>query len=140
MSEIPEGLEPFYTPPTVGNVVPRLSAVVWPPYIGLGNDITTWLPVECRAQIQWRDMCVEHGIEAKCKCLDPRKWTFAGKAMCWVPTGEYTRFLFFHSPNEGSTAMKLMDHPFIQPYDCYVPIDPIINDDALQNKISGIVR
>jgi hypothetical protein len=85
-------------------------------------------------------MCTEHGVEAKCKCLDPRKATFAGKARAWVPSGTYTRFLFFHAPDGPMTAFKMLPHPFTQVFDGYIDIDPIINDNPIEGKMDAIAR
>lgn len=97
---------------------------VWPAYIGLAADGQEFLPVDQRAQIQWR----------------PEQDTIVGAARCWVPKGVYTRFAFYQSPNGPESAHMVLPHPHVQHADGWITIDPICNTDPVAKAVSGIAR
>lgn len=108
-----------------------LGVTVSPPYIGLGNAPDEALPSQCRARIQYRAECVVHQQDFdKCECSDINR-EYVGYASVWVPKGTYTMFVYFTTPEAlvPASAYKPLPHPFVQPEDGWVPVDPIIHRD-----------
>lgn len=118
-----------------------LGVMVTPPYIGIGKTSTDVLPESQRSQIEWRPECRVHEMPIyRCGCDLPNE-RFVGSARCWVPQGDYGLFLFFSAPSgTPPVAYKPLPHPLSQPQDDWVPVDPIINEDPLQNHMNGVAR
>jgi hypothetical protein len=102
----------------------ELVMVVWPSMIGFGNPGPTILPPQQRGQIFWR----------------PDGDTIVGAAKVWVPKGEYTRLEYFRDPEGILCGTAPFPHPYIQPVDDWVVVDPIVNNDPINVGMSGITR
>jgi hypothetical protein len=121
-----------------GIVVPvsgvgKLTAIIWPVYIGAGMVGTTppitlnepiGDPVYERGQIMWTPVS------------DWRQVIGRARIMC--PPGEYNYFLYFMHPKESNiVGVMKMDHPvrFTDPINS-LDVDPIVNSDLELNKVN----
>jgi len=100
-----------------------LNMYVWPTYIGLATQNEDTLPTDRRTQIQWRV-----------------GETITGSALCWAPKGRYDRFLFFNTPDGPSCSYMPLAHPFHQPLDAWVPVDPIECRDPVVAEMGAVER
>jgi hypothetical protein len=108
--------------------VAQLVFVVWPVMIGFGNPGPEILPTERRGQIHWRPETING------------QPTVVGSAKVWVPKGEYTRLEYFRDPEGILCGTAPFPHPYIQPADDWVVVDPIVNNDPISVDVSGITR
>jgi hypothetical protein len=106
----------------------QLVMVVWPAMIGFGNPGPIILPPERRGQIFWRPETIDGNA------------TIVGSAKVWVPKGEYTRLEYFRDPEGILCGTAPFPHPFIQPADDWVVVDPIVNNDPINVDMGGIAR
>lgn len=108
--------------------VSRLIFTVWPALIGFGNPASDLLPPDRRGQIHWRPETVD-GVP-----------TVVGSARCWVPKGTYERLEYFHDPEGLPCGTAPFAHPYVQPHDDWVVVDPIVNNDPVNVDVGGMAR
>lgn len=99
----------------------KLTAVVWPPYVGLWTALGEPLddPNYSRGMIRWRT---------------EKDGTILGSARITVPTGAFTHLVFFSGPGLPHPSMGVpqkLEHPVVFDRPGFIDIDPIQNQDYL---------
>lgn len=106
---------------------------VWPAHIGFGNPDLSVLPMQQRAQIQWR-------VESKFSDGSKTGEKIVGSARCWVPKGTYTRLEYFRDLDGLPCGTATFPHPYIQAQDDWVDVDPIENNDPSVTDMFSVTR
>jgi hypothetical protein len=108
---------------------------VWPAYVGFGTEHQLFLPLTQRGLIYWS---LRANGQFAGACGGPND--ALNQQGAWVPKGVYTRLMFFRDPNGPDCGTVAFDQPYTVPFDQYVVVDPIVNNDPVISEMGAITR